>query len=128
MHPQSLNSLVLLFCVVNIHGIIVLKEQRKRFRFQYWNVTKCVQTLYVVKMGFAGSRGTDRNFSNLEMHYSCVILEACRDLYSWSNVFCFQMVLWGSHHRYDLVTVVQSDVTTICSAVMEFELCTFTFT
>jgi len=59
-----------LFFVVN-----VLKEQRRWFHLQNWNVTKCVQTLYIVKVECASSCGTDTNFSNIEIHFSCVILE-----------------------------------------------------
>ena len=63
-----------LFCLVNVIGIIILKEQRRWFHFQNWNVTKCVETLYIVKVECASSGGTDRNFNNIEIHFSCVIL------------------------------------------------------
>ena len=42
--------------------------------FSKLKLTECVETLYIMKVECASSGGTDRNFSNDEIHFSCVIL------------------------------------------------------
>ena len=81
-----------------------------------------------MKVECASSGGTDRNFSNTEIHFSCVGKTAGICIVE-ITCFVFRWQLGKpSCQKYDLVAVVKSNVAIICLDLMESEFCTSVIT